>query len=134
MTIVSLAQKYPGHAAQVLALCAQVPGGAYFGKWIIAVDEDVNPTDMDQVIWAMWRSHPGRGARMFGPGFRSERNRRFLHLLANQLLGTGGRGLPAAYPAKRPGAGGLALLLQGEVVTAKIPVWTMSLLDFKRLH
>jgi hypothetical protein len=71
---------------------------------------------------------------MFGPGFRSERNRRFLHLLANQLLGTGGRGLPAAYPAKRPGAGGLALLLQGEVVTAKIPVWTMSLLDFKRLH
>jgi UbiD family decarboxylase len=53
MTIVSLEQKYPGHAAQVLALCAQVPGGAYFGKWIIAVDEDVDPTDMDQVIWAM---------------------------------------------------------------------------------
>jgi UbiD family decarboxylase len=53
MTIVSLEQKYAGHAAQVLALAAQVPGGAYFTKWIIAVDEDVDPTDMDQVIWAM---------------------------------------------------------------------------------
>ena len=53
MTVVSLEQRYPGHAAQVLALTAQVPGGAYFTKWIIAVDEDVDPTDMDQVIWAM---------------------------------------------------------------------------------
>ena len=53
MTVVSLEQRYPGHAAQVLALAAQVPGGAYFTKWIIAVDEDVDPTDMDQVIWAM---------------------------------------------------------------------------------
>ena len=53
MTIVSLEQCYPGHAAQALALAAQVPGGAYFTKWIIAVDEDVDPTDMNQVVWAM---------------------------------------------------------------------------------
>ena len=37
----------------MLALAAQVPGGAYYTKWIIAVDEDIDPTDMDQVIWAM---------------------------------------------------------------------------------
>jgi 4-hydroxy-3-polyprenylbenzoate decarboxylase len=60
MTIVCLEQRYPGHAAQVLALAAQVPGGAYFTKWIIAVDDDVDPTDMDQVIWAMaTRCNPG---------------------------------------------------------------------------
>jgi len=53
MTVVSLEQRYAGHAAQALALAAQVPGGAYYTKWIIAVDEDVDPTDMDQVIWAM---------------------------------------------------------------------------------
>ena len=53
MTVISLEQRYAGHAAQVLALAAQVPGGAYYMKWIIAVDEDVDPTDMDQVIWAM---------------------------------------------------------------------------------
>lgn len=53
MTIVSLEQRYAGHAPQVLALAAQVPGGAYFAKWIIAVDEDVDPTNINQVIWAM---------------------------------------------------------------------------------
>jgi UbiD family decarboxylase len=53
MTVISLEQRYAGHAAQVLALAAQVPGGAYYTKWIIAVDEDIDPTDIDQVIWAM---------------------------------------------------------------------------------
>ena len=53
MTAISLEQRYAGHAAQALALAAQVPGGAYYTKWIIAVDEDVDPTDTNQVIWAM---------------------------------------------------------------------------------
>lgn len=53
MTVLSLEQRHAGHAAQALALAAQVPGGAYYTKWIIAVDEDVDPTDIDQVIWAM---------------------------------------------------------------------------------
>jgi UbiD family decarboxylase len=51
--IVSLQQMYAGHAAQVLALAAQCPGGAYLTKWIIAVEEDVDPSDMNQVLWAM---------------------------------------------------------------------------------
>ena len=41
MTVISLEQRHAGHAAQVLALAAQVPGGAYYTKWIIAVDDDV---------------------------------------------------------------------------------------------
>ncbi len=53
MTAISLEQRYAGHAAQALALAAQVPGGAYYTKWIIAVDEDVDPADINQVIWAM---------------------------------------------------------------------------------
>jgi UbiD family decarboxylase len=53
MTVLSMEQRYAGHAAQALALAAQVPGGAYYTKWIIAVDEDVDPKDMDQVIWAL---------------------------------------------------------------------------------
>ena len=53
MTVVSLEQRYAGHAPQALALAAQVPGGAYFSKWIIAVDEDVDPSNTNQVIWAM---------------------------------------------------------------------------------
>ncbi|HEY5900166.1 MAG TPA: UbiD family decarboxylase [Burkholderiales bacterium] len=53
MTVISLEQRHAGHAAQALALAAQVPGGAYYTKWIIAVDEDIDPTDMNEVIWAM---------------------------------------------------------------------------------
>lgn len=50
---VSLTQSYPGHAAQVLALTAQCPAAAYCTKWIIAVDDDVDPTDIDQIMWAL---------------------------------------------------------------------------------
>jgi 4-hydroxy-3-polyprenylbenzoate decarboxylase len=53
MVIVSLKQQYAGHAAQVLALAAQCPAAAYYTKWIIAVDEDVDPTDFNEVMWAL---------------------------------------------------------------------------------
>jgi len=53
MTIVSLEQRYPGHAPQALALAAQTPGGAYYAKWIVAVDHDVDPSNTNQVLWAM---------------------------------------------------------------------------------
>lgn len=59
MVIVSMRQQYAGHAAQVLALTAQCPAAAYFTKWIIAVDDDVDPTDFNQVMWALsTRCHP----------------------------------------------------------------------------
>ncbi len=53
IVVVSLQQQYAGHAAQVLALTAQCPAAAYYTKWIIAVDEDVDPTDFNEVMWAL---------------------------------------------------------------------------------
>jgi len=53
MIVVSLRQHYAGHAAQVLALAAQCPAAAYYTKWVIAVDDDVDPTDVNQVFWAL---------------------------------------------------------------------------------
>ena len=53
MIVISLTQKYAGHVAQALALCAQAPAAAYYTKWIIAVDDDVDPTDMNDVMWAL---------------------------------------------------------------------------------
>jgi UbiD family decarboxylase len=59
IVVVALRQQYPGHAAQVLALTAQCPAAAYYTKWIIAVDEDVDPTDFNEVMWALsTRCHP----------------------------------------------------------------------------
>lgn len=53
LVVVSLKQLYPGHASQVAALAAQCTGAAYYTKWIIVVDDDVDPSDLNQVFWAM---------------------------------------------------------------------------------
>jgi UbiD family decarboxylase len=59
IVVVSMQQQYAGHAAQVLALTAQGPAAAYYTKWIIAVDDDVDPTDFNEVLWALsTRCHP----------------------------------------------------------------------------
>jgi UbiD family decarboxylase len=61
ITVVSLKQMYAGHAPQVMALAAQCTGGAYFGKYVIVVDDDVDPTNVHQVLWAMaTRSRPAQ--------------------------------------------------------------------------
>ena len=59
MVVVAMQQQHAGHAAQVLALTAQCPAAAYYTKWIIAVDDDVDPTDFNDVLWALsTRCHP----------------------------------------------------------------------------
>jgi 4-hydroxy-3-polyprenylbenzoate decarboxylase len=61
ITVVSIRQMYAGHASQVMALAAQCTAGAYFGKYVIVVDDDVDPTDVHQVLWAMaTRSRPAQ--------------------------------------------------------------------------
>src|SRR3982075_1119812 len=61
MTGVSISQMYAGHAAQVMALAAQCTAGAYFGKYVIVVDDDIDPTNTGQVLWAMaTRSRPAQ--------------------------------------------------------------------------
>jgi UbiD family decarboxylase len=59
MTVVSIEQRYAGHASQVGSLAAQCMGGAYFTKYIVVVDDDVDPSNMQEVLWAMvTRSRP----------------------------------------------------------------------------
>src|SRR5437660_5234837 len=61
ITVVSIRQMYAGHAAQVMALAAQCTAGAYFGKYVIVVDDDIDPTNVYQVLWAMaTRSRPAQ--------------------------------------------------------------------------
>ncbi|HVV22949.1 MAG TPA: UbiD family decarboxylase [Pseudonocardiaceae bacterium] len=56
---VALRQRYPGHARQVAYLAAQCPAAAYMVRYVIVVDDDIDPSDLDQVIWAMsTRSDP----------------------------------------------------------------------------
>jgi 4-hydroxy-3-polyprenylbenzoate decarboxylase len=51
--VVSIDQRYAGHARQAGYVATQTRAGAYAGRWTVVVDEDIDPSDMDEVIWAM---------------------------------------------------------------------------------
>jgi 4-hydroxy-3-polyprenylbenzoate decarboxylase len=59
MCFVSIKQMYAGHAKQAAMLAASVQAGGFCGRYTVVVDDDVDPTDMDAVLWAMaTRSDP----------------------------------------------------------------------------
>ena len=51
--VVSIKQMYPGHASQAAMLAANCHAGNYAGRWVVVVDEDIDPSNMFDVIWAM---------------------------------------------------------------------------------
>lgn len=50
---VSIEQRYAGHARQVGQLASQLPAAAYMNRFVVVVDDDVDSSDLGQVIWAM---------------------------------------------------------------------------------
>jgi 4-hydroxy-3-polyprenylbenzoate decarboxylase len=51
--VVSINQRYAGHATQVGTLMQHVTPARYSGRWSVVVDEDIDPTNLDEVLWAM---------------------------------------------------------------------------------
>ncbi len=59
LIVVSIKQRYPGHARQAGFLASQNRPAAYHGRYVIVVDEDIDPNDIQQVLWALCtRSDP----------------------------------------------------------------------------
>ncbi|MBT5048049.1 MAG: UbiD family decarboxylase [Rhodospirillaceae bacterium] len=52
LTGISITQRYPGHATQAAQIASQCQSGAYAGKWVIVVDDDVDVVDLEELIWA----------------------------------------------------------------------------------
>jgi len=50
---VSIKQRYPGHAVQAGMIAAQCGAAAYASKYVVVVDDDVDVTDLEQLMWAM---------------------------------------------------------------------------------
>jgi UbiD family decarboxylase len=48
--VVSIEQMYPGHSREVGLAASQFP---HQGRYTIVVEEDIDPSDIEQVIWAM---------------------------------------------------------------------------------
>jgi len=54
MVVVSLKQMYPGHVKQAALIAAGTYKGAtHVGRFIIIVDDDIDPTNMSEVLWAL---------------------------------------------------------------------------------
>ena len=61
LTVVSIRQRYPGHAKQAAMIASQCRSGAYLGRYVIVVDDDIDITNSEEVIWAVCtRSDPAR--------------------------------------------------------------------------
>src|SRR5690349_9564364 len=50
---ISIRQMFPGHAKQAGLIASQCHAGSYANKYVVVVDEDIDPSNMNDVIWAM---------------------------------------------------------------------------------
>lgn len=53
MVVVSIRQRYAGHAKQAGLAAVSCAATARNGRYVVVVDEDIDPTDMKEVLWAM---------------------------------------------------------------------------------
>lgn len=61
LIFISVKQRYPGHAKQAAMVASQCGAGAYMGRYVIVMDDDIDITDMEEVFWALaTRSDPER--------------------------------------------------------------------------
>jgi 4-hydroxy-3-polyprenylbenzoate decarboxylase len=52
-TVVAIKQRYPGHAKQAGVMASQCFSGGYQNRFTIVVDDDIDPTRIDDVVWAL---------------------------------------------------------------------------------
>ena len=56
---IAIEQRYAGHAVQVGHVASQCHVGAYAGKYVVVVDDDIDVSNLEEVVWAMiTRSDP----------------------------------------------------------------------------
>ncbi|MBI2756858.1 MAG: UbiD family decarboxylase [Chloroflexi bacterium] len=53
LAIVAIKQRYAGHAKQAGLTLMSGRGGTGLGRFVIVVDDDIDPSDIDQVLWAL---------------------------------------------------------------------------------
>ena len=53
MLVISINTLYGGHSKQAAMVAAHCHAGAYNNRWTIVVDDDIDPTNFSDVVWAM---------------------------------------------------------------------------------
>jgi len=63
--VVAIKQRYPGHSRQAGLIASQCASGVYVGRYTIVVDDDIDPANLNDVIWAIsTRAEPGRAIEL----------------------------------------------------------------------
>src|SRR5439155_21618275 len=56
---IAITQRYPGHSKQAGHIASMCHVGAYCGRYTIVVDDDIDVSNLEEVIWALLtRSDP----------------------------------------------------------------------------
>ena len=73
MTVISLKQRYAGHAKQALITANGIAAaGSMFG-YFVAVDDDIDPSDLKDVLWAMCtRTNPATSLNLLHDAWTSD--------------------------------------------------------------
>ena len=53
LIVVSIKQRFCGHSRQAAAIAAQCQAASYMNRYVIVVDEDIDPTNLEEVMWAV---------------------------------------------------------------------------------
>jgi 4-hydroxy-3-polyprenylbenzoate decarboxylase len=51
--VIAIKQAFAGHAKQAAMAAASCQSGSYLGRFVVVVDEDIDPTNLFEVLWAM---------------------------------------------------------------------------------
>jgi UbiD family decarboxylase len=71
--VVSIKQRYAGHARQAGHILNQCGVGAYMARYSVVVDEDIDPSNLHEVIWAVaTRSDPATSIDIIQRGMGSK--------------------------------------------------------------
>lgn len=53
VTVISMKQTHPGHSKAIGHIAAGLPAGTTVSRYVITVDEDIDPTNLSEVFWAL---------------------------------------------------------------------------------
>jgi UbiD family decarboxylase len=77
--VVAIKQRYAGHAKQAGHILNQCGAGAYMSRYSIVVDEDIDPADLQEVMWAVaTRSDPTTDIDIIQRGMGSKNDPMFV--------------------------------------------------------
>jgi 4-hydroxy-3-polyprenylbenzoate decarboxylase len=51
--VIAIKQAYAGHSKQAAMAAASCQSGSYLGRFVTVVDDDIDPTNLFEVLWAM---------------------------------------------------------------------------------